>query len=694
MMTALLRFHQRFVPLAGSALLLAVAWYDPAWSLRLPVLLALAAVVALLRSFQLPLTKYSALNLLGMAAVGGALLAGPATAVGAIAAGTFFGDWIALRKPIGVGWINAGREVLALVAAYGVYAAAAVLAGSHLRTGLVTENLPAVASFFVAHFVFSRGLLYFSLIARNKLLPEERSLILRYEVITFGAGTIGASVALIAYQALGGVGSLLVIIVLAFAGLLIRRILEESIAAEELNIVLAMEQVVSSAVSLAESFRRIEALAHRLVDWTGLRIYRLDGDALTVIYVGRQGLVEPPTVEGNDGKRLRALALSTGLPQIVRDSRRDPRMERHVPGVLTVAAVPLRFGERSVGVVELEHRKPNLYGPKSAMLIKRFASQVATTLQIHDLRLPLLQTLDRLAKEIETLTESARTLRGRGDLVARTGSDITRALSEEGEQVARSLDATDALFESSTHVVRDGGEAEVASRQATEIAREHRDTISSTIGRLERAQAFVAESSTQIDGLRGATGEITAFIHAIREMAEQTNLLALNAAIEAARAGDQGRGFAVVADEVRKLAEESRAASDQAGELLRGFEARMRAVAAQMEAGRELVRDVEALSSTARGALEAIVQATATGAERSQRIARTSRAQEADFRQLRERVARVAEISQRNRAGAEHVASAAADQAAALRELEGATHALRGVAANLGDLARKLASVQ
>ncbi len=693
-MIALLRLQQRLVPVVGSALLLAVAWSDPAWSLHWPTALALAVVVALLRAFQLPLTKYSALNLLGMIAVGGALLAGPATVAAALAAGTFFSDWLALRKPIGVGWINAGREVLALVAAYGVYAAAAVSAGSHLRTGLVSENLPAVASFFLAHFVFSRGLLYFSLLVRNKLLPEERSLILRYEVITFGAGSMGASVALVAYQALGGTGSLLVLLVLAFAGLLVRRIIEESIAAEELNIILAMEQVVSSAVSLGESFRRIEALAHRLVDWTELRIYRLEGDALSVVYRGGRGLLEPSQREGDDGRRLRALALSTGEPQIVRDTRRDPRVERHVPGVRTMATVPLRFGERSVGVMELEHHKSNMYGPKSAMLIKRFASQVATTLQIHDLRLPLLQQLDRLAHEIETLTVSARTLRARGEQVARTGSDITRALAEEGEQVTRSLEATDSLYQATVHVVRDGGEAEEASRRATEIAREHRDTIGSTIGRLERAQAFVAESSGQIDGLRGATGEITAFIHAIREMAEQTNLLALNAAIEAARAGDQGRGFAVVADEVRKLAEESRAASDQAGDLLHGFEDRMRAVGTQMEAGREMVRDVEALSSSARGALEAIVHATAAGAERAQRIARTSRDQEAEFRHLRERVARVSDIAERNRTGAEHVAAAAADQAAALRELEGATHALRGVAANLGDLARKLASVQ
>ena len=688
------RLQQRLIPFTGTLVLIVLSWYDPAWSLHLGVLFLLAVATVLLRSFQLPLTKYSALNLLGMVAVGGSLLAGPATAAFALALGTFFGDWLSLRKSIGFAWINAGREVVALVAAYGVFAVAAVNAGPSAHSGLVGENLPGIAAFFLAHFAFSRGLLYFSLILRDKLLPEERSLILRYELITFGAGSIGAIVVLLGVQSLGDIGSLLVVVVLIFSGLLVRRILEESIAAEELNIILAMEQVVSSAMSLGESFRRIEALAHRLVDWTDLRIYRYDGSSLTAIYHGGHGLLEPSRPEGEDGRTLRALALATGDLQVVRDAASDKRVEHLLRDVRTIAVAPLRFGERSLGVVELEHRKPNMYGAKAAMLIRRFASQVATTLQIHDLRLPMLELLDRLGKEIETLTESARTLRARGEQVARTGSDITRALAEEGEQVARSLEATDTLFAATEHVVRDGGEAEQASRRATEIAREHRDTIGSTIGRLELVQSFVGESSGQIDGLRVATVEITAFIHTIRELAEQTNLLALNAAIEAARAGDQGRGFAVVADEVRKLAEESRAASDEAGDLLHGFESQMRVVGTQMEAGREIVRDVEALSSSARSALDAIVNATATGADRAQRIARTSREQEAEFRHLRERVARVSEISSRNRLGAEHVASSAADQAVALRELEGATHALRGVAANLGDLARKLASAQ
>jgi hypothetical protein len=60
---------------------------------------------------------------------------------------------------------------------------------------------------------------------------------------------------------------------------------------------------------------------------------------------------------------------------------------------------------------------------------------------------------------------------------------------------------------------------------------------------------------------------------------------------------------------------------------------------------------------------------------------------------LNERVARIVEISRRNRGGAENVTRSAADQAQALRELEGAAHELREVAADLSDLTRRIARV-
>ena len=643
----------------------------------------------LFRRNQLPVTKYTAINLLGVVAVGGALIAGVETTAIALFLGIMAADWLILRKEVGAAWINAGREALALFAAYGFFAWAATELGASGTPAMGPDFIPAMTLFTLIHFVLSRGLLYFSLIVRNKLHADERSLILRYEVLTYGAGATAVAIVIGALQILGWVGTLVVVVVLGFAGLLLKRIIEESVAAEELNTILAMEQVVASDRGLADAIRRIEALAHRLVDWRAMRIVRMEGDAQFVVYRGGDGLLEKPETPSLDGAALRALALAGGDPVLVMDALRDDRVERWRPEARSSVAIPLRFGDRNVGVLEIEHHKPNAYGPKEAMLVRRFANQLATTLHIHDLRNPLLDTVTRITHELDTLTESAHTLRHGGEAVAHTAADITRGIAEEAEQVRSGLEMTQAMLEATGRVVDDARDAADASRSATTVASTSRDTIGSAIERLVGAKRFVGESATQIAALAESTRRITAFIEIISQLADQTNLLALNAAIEAARAGDAGRGFAVVADEVRALAVESRRASDEASEILRRFEAQMRSVGEQMGSGESLVADVEQLSELSRDALDQIVHSTAQSAQRAQRIAGTSEEQQREFSVLLDRVARVSEISGRNRVGAEQVTSSASEQAAALRELEGAIHGLREVVTSLNDLARR-----
>jgi methyl-accepting chemotaxis protein len=688
-----LETYTRVVGALGLGLLLAALSVDGRWAEQWPGLVIATVLTVVLRRSQIPLTKYSALNLLGTVAVGGALAIGaPATALG-LWLGTILNDFFLRRKSLEYAAINAGREVVALIAAYGIFAWLTVVTDAPAGDLLSPEALPAAAIFIFAHFLLSRTLLYFTLLLRDKLLAEEKSLILRYEVMAFGAGTAGVAVALLTLANVGVRGWLVVGGMLASAGLLLRRILQESIAAEELNHVHAMEQVVASDVGLEDGLSRIERLAHRLVDWRAFRVYRLEGEVPRLLYAegGAAGASADDT--GPDGARLRTLAARSGEPVLVEDALRDPRM--HVPRerARSIVVVPLRFGDRTVGIVELEHHRRAAYGRKELQLVQRFANQLATTLHIHDLRQPLLDAVTRVSTQLETLNESARSLRGGGEGVARHIAEISRAVAEESEQAGRSLDAARGLQEVAEGVVRDGGNAAAASRRATEIAAEHRGTIATALDRLVNAKGFVSESATQIDELTHSTRRVTEFLSVIRELAEQTNLLSFNAAIEAARAGERGRGFAVVADEVRKLAEQSARASEDAGELLVGFEEQMRRVALQMGRGQGLVVDVEALSGAALAALDQIVTSTEESLAHAERIARVSRNQEAEFGRLQERVARIAEISVRNRDGAEHVTSSARQQAGALRELEGATAELRSVSLHLGALARRITSV-
>ena len=691
-MKGFLGVYARVLGTLGFILLAATLIADDRW-LHSPWGLGIVfGTSVLLRVYQIPLTKYGALNLLGLPALAGALIVGaPATSL-ALYAGIFITDRVLLRKPIEASWINAGREVVAVISAFGFYAWASTLTGG-TRTAITADELPALALFVFIYFVLSRGLLYFTLLFRDKLLDEEKSLILRYEVIGFGAVSIAVAIVLLTVANLGVAGWMVVAIVLTLAGLLVKRILEEAVAAEELNKIFAMEQVVSSDIGLEESFRHIEALAHRLVDWQDFRIWRLESSGLSLLFSVRDGSTVPVLSSSSRGDRLRRLAMEGGEPVIVVDTHEDIRVDGHSPDARSMAVLPLRFGDRSVGVLELEHHKRGTYTSKEIALIRRFANQLATTLHIHDLRQPLLEAMRRVNSQLETLNVSARALRGGGESVAKTIADISRGIIEESEQLGRSLQATESLHDATAEVVRHGSGAADASQRATEIAAEHRETIGTAIERLVSAKGFVAESGAQIELLARTTKRITEFISVIRELADQTNLLALNAAIEAARAGERGQGFAVVADEVRKLAEQSARASDEAGDIVTGFEEQMRRVAGQMARGQTIVSDVESLSERARQALDQIVEATAAAAAGAQRIATTSRDQELEFSRLRDRVMRVAEISRRNREGAENVTSSAKDQAAALRELEGAAHELRSVAVYLSDLTHRITSV-
>jgi methyl-accepting chemotaxis protein len=683
--------YGKAVAVAGTAILIAMLLHDQRWLAQVWGVVGVGLAVVVLRINQITITKYGALNLVGVAAVSGALIVGPPATALALYAGVLVGDRVLLSKTSQAAWINAGREVLALTAAYGLYAAVSVASGG--SSAASADGLPALALFIFAHFFISRALLYFTLVLRAKLLEDEQSLLLRYEVVGFGVKAIGVATAVLTVTHLGRIGWAVVAAVLTAAGALLKRIFEESVQAEELNKILAMEQVVTSDVALADALGRIEALAHRLLDWQDYRIWRLHGSDMGLVWRGT-GTGPARRDDGAvDGAGLRRAVLESGHPVVIADAEADPRASDTPSGIRSVVVFPLRFGDRHVGVLELHHHKPGAYRGKDIALIRRFANQLATTLHIDGLRQPLLEAVTRVSTQLETLTDSARALRSGGESVARTVADITRGVAEESEQLERSRDVTNTLHDATAGVARDGGAAAEASQRATEIAGEHRLTIDTAIGRLISVKNFVRESEAQVEALARTTQRITEFITVIRELADQTNLLALNAAIEAARAGEQGQGFAVVADEVRRLAEQSARASDEAGDIVTGFDEQMRRVAQQMGRGQLIVSDVETLSERAREALVMIVEATAAAAGGAQRIAATSQDQEAQFAKLRERVGRIAEIARRNRGSAEDATATADGQATALRELEGAIHELHGVVVSLSDLTARITKV-
>lgn len=680
----LLEGYARMVAWGGTVVGFAALVQDRRWLEQPWVAVGLVAFVVALRRGQIPLSKFSSLSQIGIVALVGSVVAGPGIVIFALGLGVFIADAFWLRKLLRAAWINAGREVLGFVAAYGLYAAVYLVIDP---SGLTIEFLLPALALAGFYFFFSRALLYFTLLIRNKLEPHERLMILRYEILSYLLTIIGAVIAAAAIRALSLYGWLTVLAVLVVLGMLTTRILAEAIGAEELNKIHARERVITSNISLMDAFTQLEEMANRVLDWSDFRIYRVSGGTGALLYRGVLGWPnrgDPPF----DSPQLRELAVTGGEPVVVSDARRDERMLAPTPDAISMLLLPLRFGNEIIGTFELDHHKPHTYGKKEVAAAATFASQLATAIHIADLRRPLTETVERVGVQVKALAATADILRSSASAVAQTAQAIRAGAAEQEQLVAQGREAMADFASQAREVAADGAAAARSSAIASETAALNRVAIQDAIGRLVQLQQFVDASSRQVSDLYQVTNRLIGFIGTIREIADLTNLIALNAAIEAARAGQQGRGFAVVAEEVRQLAAQSGQASREAGGLVAAILGQVAQISEEMDRGTTTVRGVEQLSADAAQALAGIVTGTIDAGEHAQRIAETAARQEDAVHRLRLQMDRVAEVSARTLEDASGTARRASETARSHADLERAIRELAAVADRLETIAR------
>ena len=289
---------------------------------------------------------------------------------------------------------------------------------------------------------------------------------------------------------------------------------------------------------------------------------------------------------------------------------------------------------------------------------------------------PLLEGFGKVIETLRTfvreINEAALRLSSSANQVLAASTQHETSSTEQAAAIHETTATMEELKHASAQIAENAGSVARVAEETLGAARAGRGAIGEFIQAMQQIRSDGVAVADSITKLSKRVERIGTVVEVIDEIADRSDLLALNAALEGSRAGEAGKGFSIVAAEMRRLAENVMESTKEIKNLITEIREATAAAGTAADASKEATESGEKLGAVAAQAVEGILAG----------VQETSDA------------ARVINLAtQQQRTATEQVVASMAEIEDVTRQTTSASKQATGAAAELNQLAGRLAEL-